>query len=222
MFRSKILVPAVAGMAMILALGTPAHAAGKAERARTAIAHAEGRIQAGDAAGVAAVLPDRQAEARKALNTAKEDLAAGRKEEAISEANRATAIAEAALGQSQQIKAEQANAQAQQAQDVQARAQQAEVNATVAQQQAADATARAANAEQAAAASAVRADVAVATANAAAANQVETTVTTETKAAPVAKARASRKVVKVQRKAVARKVPAAVTETTTVTTRTQP
>ena len=97
MFRNKTLAPAVATLALALAFGSPVHAQGKADRARTAIAVAESKIQAGDAAGAGTTLPQRQAEARHALATAKEDLSAGRKEDAVANANRAAAIAEAGL-----------------------------------------------------------------------------------------------------------------------------
>jgi hypothetical protein len=212
MFRSKTLASSAVALAMIFTAG-PALAQGKADRARTAIAHAEGRIQAGDIAGVASTLPEQQAEARNALRTAKEDLAAGRKEDSIANANRASAIAEAALGQTQRIKSAEASVTAQSAQEAAARTQTAETNAAIAQQQAAEAQARAQSAEQTAIAQTVRANEAVAAANSA---QVETTVTTETK--PAARS-APRKVVKTK---VARK-PAAkrpATRTATETTQT--
>ncbi len=50
MLRFNRFAPMVATIAMVLAAGTPAYAAGKADRARAAIATAEGKIQAGDAA----------------------------------------------------------------------------------------------------------------------------------------------------------------------------
>ena len=234
MYRNKTLAPAVATLALVLAFGSPVQAAGKADRARAAIATAEGKIQAGDAAGVSTVLPARQAEARHALNTAKEDLGAGRKEDAVANANRASAIAEAALGEAknrqeadaaaQQERAQADGAAAQQAaqQEAQARAdasaqaQQAQASAQLAQQQAADAERRAADAAQRAA----NAENQLAIANAA---QVETSVTTETK--PVARVAATKKVTtKVTKKPVAKKrapgaAGATVAETrTTVTT----
>lgn len=233
MYRNKTLAPAVATLALVLAFGaTPAQAAGKADRARAAIATAEGKIQAGDAAGVGTTLPARQAEARHALNTAKEDLSAGRKEDAIAAANRASAIAEAALGEAQKRKeadaqanaAQAAQAQAdaaaaqqqaalsqQQQADAAAKAQQAQASAQLAQQQAADANSRATEA-------ATRA--AVAEQQLAAANStVETQVTTETK--PVARSSNRKVVTKVVRKPAPKKVaPSTYAETKTTVTQT--
>lgn len=220
MFRSKTLKPAVAGVALAFILASPALAQGKADRARAAIAAAEAKIQAGDTAGVGAALPNRQAEARASLNTAKEDLAAGRKEEAIARANQASTIAEAAIGEAQQRKSAEAASAQQQANDANTKVQQAQTDAALAQQQAADASARAANAEQSAAVSARRADAAIAVAATNAATpQVETTVTTsETRPRAAAK---PRKVVKtVVRKAAP--ASATVAETSTTVTTRQP
>lgn len=209
MFKSKFLALGMTGAVMMAAMGGPAQAEGKADRARAAIAKAEGKIQAGDAAGVGTLLPERQVEARHALDTAKEDLAAGRKEDAIARANQASALAEAALGEAQKQKTAGASA-------AQAEAQ-AQVDA--AQQQAADANVRAANAEQSAAAAAARAQAAQTEAAnarlAANAAQVETTVTTENK--PTARRSTKTKVV---RKAPPKQAPQVASNAPTQTTTT--
>lgn len=237
MSRTRTLAPTLATLAFVLAFGSPAHAAGKADRARAAIATAEGKIQAGDAAGVQTVLPARQAEARKLLNTAKEDLAAGHKEDAVAAANQASAVAEGALGEAQKRKDAEADAQAAQAAAAQRQADAARQQAALARQQAAAADQQRAQAEattqtvqqQVADANSRAADAQIraAAAEQAAANvtqgsgaQVETTVTTESKPAakPVHKTVRTKVVRRTAPKKPAHTVASAETKTTVTQT----
>lgn len=98
-----LFAPALAISAFALALSGPADA-GKADRARAAIATAKGKIDAASAVGVATELPRQHAAAKAALATAEEDLAAGRKEAAIAAATHASEIADSALGETQKRK----------------------------------------------------------------------------------------------------------------------
>lgn len=198
----------VAALALSLGLANPAFA-GKHDRAKEAIAAAEAKLQANDTAGAGMEMPARQAEARRLLNTAKENLSAGHKSDAIAAANQASALAETVLGEVQKRKEAQASLQTQQAQ----------ADAALAQQQAADANARAANAEQSAAVSAAQAQAAQAQAQAAAnaaPAQVETTVTTQNKATPTAHKAVKTKVVR----KTAKRAPVAASGSTTTTTTT--
>lgn len=189
MFKSRLLVSLMAASAMTLAIATPAHA-GKADRARQAIAAAEAKIQAAQTTGAATDMPRRVAAAQAELARAKEDLSAGRKDEAIETAIHSGALADAALGEAQKHK-----------DDALASEQQAKVEAVVSAQQqtsqaqvdAAQANARADNAQQSAANSAAQAADARALAAAALQQQaqppqVETTVTTQQVAVPAHKA----------------------------------
>lgn len=99
---------ATAATALLLA-ATPA-LAGKHDRAETAIAQAQAKI---DASGkvVGADMPRMQANAEAALRSAREALKSGHKEEAIAEANRAQQLADQALGESQKRQADAAQAQ---------------------------------------------------------------------------------------------------------------
>lgn len=207
MARSHFLTGSATLAACLSLLATPAFA-GKKDRAQAAIAAAEAKIQTNDSMGVATTLPARQAEARELLNNAKADLKAGHKTEALEEANRAAAMAEAALGETQKRKAAEADAQTEQAQAAAANAQ-ADAQA---------ANARAANAETTAAVASVQAAAAQqAAANAAApAPQVETTVTTENKATTPARKVTRTKVVR--RKASTATTARATAPTTTTTT----
>jgi len=199
----------------------PAMAEGKADRAKKAIAVAEAKISAADTAGADTMLAVDQAKAKQALADAREDLSAGRKEEAIETANHAAMIADANLGEAQRIKAERNVARVEAAKTnavvAQQQANEANMQASVAAQQVAAANERAASAEQSAQAAKQDADAARATAQAALEQKptVQTTVTTRT---PVA----AKKVVttRVVRKPVhtARATPVATT-TTTVTQR---
>jgi len=195
MLRTKIFVSLLASSALTLALAAPATAASTKDRAREAIAAAEAKIHTAETLGADMDSPRDTAEARAALANAREDLKSGRKEPAIHEAIRASALADTAIGISQQHKdnaiasarddqkatAEAAQDQVAAAKDQAAAAQDQAVSA---QQQAAEANARAEAARQAAASSAAdaaaaRNAAAMTAAQAPPAPQVETTVTTQ-------------------------------------------
>jgi hypothetical protein len=140
---------ATALAALVLAAG-PALAGPQTNRARQAIAEASGKIDAANKAGVSGDVPRLQAEAAASLRAAREDLARGHKEQAIDEANHASALADRAIGQAQRDRAEAEHAE-------QARAEEA---AAAARRQAAAANERAASAEAAASSAAAAAEAA--------------------------------------------------------------
>lgn len=201
--------------ATALALSVPALAAGGEDRARTAIAAAEAKIQTAADLGAATSTPEQIAEARATLALAKESFKRDRNEQSVEQAVRAQAQAEAIIGRLQ-ANNQQAVADERAARDAEVSA--ANRQAVSAQQQAADANARAAAAERSAAASAAQAQAARDQAALAQQAQVETTVTTQQ---PAARARATtRKSTKttVTRRSLA---PSSASQTTTTTTVTQ-
>ncbi len=103
MFKVPYLLSGVAIATCLGAMATPAMA-GKADRARAAIAEASGKIDAVDKAGVAGEAPRLTAEAQATLRSAQENLKSGHKETAIKEANHASKLADIALGESQKRK----------------------------------------------------------------------------------------------------------------------
>lgn len=117
--------------------------AGEAERARQAIAEAQGKIDAGDKAGANGEAALLQAQARTALQSAEDRLSRGRKEEAITDAHHASELADRAIviAGNRRVGAEREGRM------------NAEASAAAAQQSAADAHARA-DAAQASAANA--------------------------------------------------------------------
>jgi len=167
------LIAASLGATALAFTASPVLAQGKADRARTAIAEAHGKIDAANKVGVAGDAPRMQAQAQAALRTAEEELARGQKEAAITDAHRASELADTALGESQRARNAQASAQQSDAQAATAEA----------QQQAQAANDRADAAQQAAASAAADAAAARATPPApviVAAPTPTTTVTTET------------------------------------------
>lgn len=195
MLRKTLFASLLASSTLTLAFAPPATAASTSDRAREAIAAAEAKIHTAETLGTGADAPRDTAEARAALATAKENFKSGHKEPAIHEAIRASALADTAIGVSQQRKEAAiasarddqratANAAQDQVAAAQGQAAAAQDQAVSAQQQAAEANMRAESARTSAAASA--ADAAAAR-NAAAmtaaqtppAPQVETTVTTQ-------------------------------------------
>ena len=184
MNKSRLVASLLAASALSIAVATPAHA-GKADRARQAIAAAEAKIQAAETTGAAADMPRRVAAARAELARAREDLSARRKDEAIETAIHAGALADAALGEARKHHDEALAAEQQAKVDAVASARQ---QTSQAQIELSEANARAANAQQSAANSAVQAADARAMAASSAAQaaalqqpspQVETTVTTQ-------------------------------------------
>jgi hypothetical protein len=195
MLRNTIFASLLASSALTLAFATPVSAAGTSDRAREAIAAAEAKIHTAETLGAGTHAPRDTAEAQAALATAREDFKSGRKEPAIREAIRASALADTAIGMAQQHKddaiasaREDQRATADAAQDQVAaahdQAASAQDQAVAAQQQAAEANARAESAQNSAAASAADAAAARNAAAMTAAQtpptpKVETTVTTQ-------------------------------------------
>jgi hypothetical protein len=211
MSRKNLIAPLLAASAMALTV-TPAHA-GKADRARQAIAAAEAKIQTAVTLGASTGLPRETAEARATLARAKERLERGDKAESIDEAIRAQAMADTAIGVMQRRKDEQlAGATAAREADVAVAQQQVDE----ARRQAEQANLRAASAQQQAATSAAEASAARTAAVVAAQNppaQVDTTVTTQQQPARTATRQPVRKTTTTTRRTTA---PPAVTTTTTV------
>ena len=140
--------------ALALILAAPAFAEGKGDRAQKAIAAAEAKLETARASGAATDMPQEFAHAQQALSDAKEDVGAGKKEDAIMAANHAGALADAVVLEQQKHKDmaaarqhEMAEHQVDAAQQTAVAAQQtassAQADAAAARQQAADASARA-------------------------------------------------------------------------------
>lgn len=238
MLRKTLFASLLASSALTLALAGPAGAASQSDRAREAIAAAEAKIHTAETLGTSVDAPRDTADARAALAAAKENFKSGHKEPAIQDAIHAQALADTAIGVSQQRKnnaltsaredqrasADAARDQVAAAQDQAAAAQDqavsAQQQAATAQQQAAEANARAESAQQSAASSAADAAAARNAAALTAAQtppQVETTVTTQRAgAAPHATTRTK---TRVTRRAAA---PAVATEQVTTTTKVTP
>ncbi len=172
--------PLLMATALCLSSAAPAYAEGKADRARAAIAEAQTKIDTAESLGTSTAQPSQTAAANAALASAKENLAAGHKPEAIADAIQASALADTALGLMQKnakLHSEAVQAQAQA--DGLARAQ---ISVDAAHQQTDMANDRAVRAENSAAASAT--DAAFARNAAVIAQtpqpmQVQTTVTTD-------------------------------------------
>lgn len=217
MFRRTITASLLAASAMALTV-TPAYA-GKADRAREAIAAAEAKIQTADSLGAASGSPRESAEARATLARAKESLERGDKSQSIDQAIHASALADTAIGVMQRRKDDQvAGANAAREADVAVARQQA----ADAQQQAAQASVRADVAQQQAAQSATEASAARNAAVLAAQSQpaqVETTVTTQQPAAAPARPAARAATRRTTATTTRRTAPAPATTTTTTTVR---
>ena len=191
-------------LAALLALtATPANA-GKEDRAKRAIAEAQGKIDAAEKAGTGGEVPDILARANAALRTAKEDLAADHNTAAIQAANRASMLADTAIGV-----ANKARIEADEAQRADAAA-----AAAAAADQAAAANARASAAEQAAAAASAEAAALRNAPPPPTVAEVTTTETTKNVSARPAKKKVVRRVIT----APARAASTEKTTTTTVTT----
>jgi hypothetical protein len=198
--------------ALLLSSATPAFARGKTDRAHEAIAAAKAKVEAANKLGASGEVPRLQAQAQAALRSAEEDLAAKRKDQAIAEANRASELADTAIGISERNRSEAANADRTAAVDAQQEAAAANARAQAAEQ---DANAAAADAAAARAAP-PPAPIVIAPPS----PPTTTTVTTETvkTAVPVVRKKVTvRKPVRrvVKRSGVAEKT------TTTVTTKTE-
>lgn len=195
---------------MLALVATPA-LAGKEDRAKRAIAEAQGKIDAAEKAGTTGEAPGLVADANAALRAAREDLASDHNTAAIQAAIRASALADRAIGVANRNRAE---AEAAARADAAARTAAAQEQASAAAAAAQDANARAAAAEQSAALANAQAE-ALRNAPPPAAAVVTTTETTRT--ASAARPATTKKVVR-------RTVPArpatrsATTEKTTTTT----
>jgi hypothetical protein len=218
MVRKSFIAPLLAASAISLT-ASPA-LAGKADRARQAIAAAEAKIHAADMMGAGRAMPHEAADARAALAHAREDLSAGHKEDSINEAIHAQRLADTALGlmQHRQDAAMAAEREAH-SEDVAA----AQDQAAAAREQAADASARAEAAQQQAANSAADANAArneamMAAQQAQQPAQVDTTVTTQqatsTPHRTIARRHVSRRTTTTRHSSA----PAVATTTTTVNT----
>ena len=141
-----------AGVAALL-VATPALAQSQTDRARTAIAEAQAKIDAAIKVGATTEAPEALARAQSSLRTAQEDLARSRELASIDDANQASTFADQALGITERRKSQAAAA-------TRERSSSAEADAAVAQQDAAAANARADAAQQDAAAANARADAA--------------------------------------------------------------
>jgi hypothetical protein len=187
MTHKPLFAALLATSAICLAMSSPAAAASTSDRAREAIAAAEAKIHTAETMGADTQAPRETAGARATLATAREDFKSDHREDAIEDAIRASAMADTAIGLTQQHRdaalaaaREDQRATADSARDQVAAAQnqaaQAQDQTVAAQQQAAEANARAQAAEQSAAASA---------ADAAAARDAAATAAAQTPPAPV-------------------------------------
>jgi hypothetical protein len=193
--------------ALALTFATPAFA-GDEERARAAIAEAQGKIDAAQRLNADTQVPGEFARAQASLRLAQEEIKSGHEQKAIQAAVEAQGLADSAIGRVQQRQQTAVEMQGAAAASAQADAAEAQARAEAAERAAATAQADAA---------AARAAPPVVVAQA----PTTTTVTTETTkaaAAPVRTARAApRKTVK--RVTVSRPLPRPVETTkTTVTT----
>lgn len=215
--RNVLMIHAATLAALSMLSASPVAAEGKGDRAKAAVAEAQGKIDALNAMDARGEVPRMSADAMAALRSAQDQLRAGHKDAAIEAAHSASHIADTAIGVAQRERRESnAAAQADAAMAAQAQVAAARDQAAAAQDQAADAqqradaaNARAASAEQAA--SAAAADAAAVRASV---QQPATSVTTETtRTAAVA----PRVVHRTVHRTVHRARPAVVTEKTTTT-----
>jgi hypothetical protein len=194
MTHKPLFASLLATSAICLAVSSPTAAASTSDRAREAIAAAAARIHTAETMGADTAAPRETAGARATLAVAREDFKSDDRESAIDDAIRASAMADTAIGLTQQHKdaaiaaaredqratadsaRDQIAAAQSQAAAAQDQAAQAQDQRAAAQQQAAEANARAQSAEQSAAASA---------ADAAAARDAAATVAAQTPPPPV-------------------------------------
>jgi len=195
----------IAASALMIA-ATPA-LAGDEERARAAIAEAQGKIDAASRVRAGEITPDAVASAQSSLRLAQEELKSGHEQKAIQAALQAQQFADTAIGRTQQRQNATVDAQVGAVADAQA--------------QAAAANARAEAAEQAAASAAADAQAARSAPPVVIAPTPTTTVTTETVRTTPAATRTRTAVRRPVKKTVKRTTTAAarpvVTEKTTTT-----
>jgi hypothetical protein len=145
----------VALAALLAVTASPALAEGKGDRAQKAIAEARGKVDAAERAGTTGDVPGLTARANAALRAAEEDVREGHKVAAIQAANRASELADTAIGVSNK---QRDDTQAAMNADAAARTDAARQQAAAAQDAAAAANARADTAQQQAAAAQAQAD----------------------------------------------------------------
>ena len=197
-----------AAAAVLLSLASAPAFAGKAERARTAIAEARAKIAAGDKVGTGANAPMAQNQARAELGNAEALLSRGKKTEAEATARHAGELADMAIVDADRAKMTASRERRIEAETAAAMAQQSAANA---QQNVVAADARANNAERAADNANARADM-MATLPAAAPAPTTTVAIVEKTVTPtIAKRVAPRK------KVVVRRTSPVTTKTTTTT-----
>ena len=187
---------ALSTFAAALLVSSPALAGGKNEQATAAIAAAQAKIDAANKVGASGSVPQLQASAGAALRDAQTLLSRGKKDEALAAANRASELADRAIGESQKVASQQSMMQQNDAASAAASARQEAANANVRAQSAEQAATAAA--QDAAAARAAPPVVVVTPAPAAQPAPVaeSTTVTTETSSATSTRRPAPRRVVK--------------------------
>ena len=202
----------------LLLLSSPAMAESQKDQARRAIAEATGKIDAAIKVGTGGGALELQNQAQASLRTAREDLAAGDKAQAIVDAHHASMLADSAIAEAQRSRLATENAQRSNTEALTSAALQetaaANARADAAQQSAAIANADAANARATPAPVIIMAPAPVAP---------TTTVTTETtKSVRAVPARTVRR--RVTHRVVHRHVtaPHIVTEKTTTTVTTKP
>jgi len=100
-----------AALSTAMLTASPVLAAGKADRARAAIAEAKGKVDAAEQVGAGGEAPRLKAQAAAMLRQAQQDLASGHKEQAFDDANRASQLADTAIGAAQRAKVEAERAQ---------------------------------------------------------------------------------------------------------------
>ncbi|WP_213980855.1 hypothetical protein [Sphingomonas sp. dw_22] len=99
-----------AGISALL-IATPALAQSRIDRARTAVTEASAKVEAAQTAGAATYAPDTMGRAQEALRGARDQLAHDNRDSTISEAHRASGLADQALAESERNKATRASAE---------------------------------------------------------------------------------------------------------------
>jgi hypothetical protein len=231
---SNLLIRTAGVAALLVATAAPAYAQSSTDRARMAQSEASAKIDAAVKIGGAGEAPRLLAEAQAALRSSKEQLARSHERDAIDEANRASMLADQALGVADRAKNDAAVEQANRASDAEATAAAAQQQAASQAEQRAAAESSAASAQAEAAAANDRAAVAQQAASNAAADAAAvraaaatptTTVTVQRETTPaysVKKTTTKKPVRKVRKATSTTTVVRPATSTTTTTVKTEP
>jgi hypothetical protein len=144
MVTRQLLALGIAG-ATVFTVSMPAHAEGKTDQARKAIAAAQAKIDAANIVGAAGDAPRLHAQAVTTLHVAQDELNHHAKDEAIRDATRASELADMALAASnrERTNEQRASTEAAQSQAAQANARASDAQAAAAAAQADAAAARA-------------------------------------------------------------------------------